>query len=105
MMNDCRKNIPPALRRFRRVGALSAAPRESGFLLVRIAREHTAFFRFLLESYENLAYFTALEPKTALLKLAFSPHQRLALLHTLEKMTQSVPFIVEEWPFARNSSK
>ncbi|GHU99230.1 hypothetical protein [Candidatus Desulfovibrio trichonymphae] len=32
----------------------------------------------------------ALEPKTALLKLAFSPHQHPALLHMLEKMAQSV---------------
>ena len=60
-------------------------PRESGRLLIRLAREHTAMFRFLLEAYENLAYFTVLERKTAMLKLVFSPHQRENTLRALDE--------------------
>ncbi|MDR2573452.1 MAG: DUF4911 domain-containing protein [Desulfovibrio sp.] len=88
--------------------ALSASPlpeqEESDFLLIRLAREHTALFRFLLESYENLAYFTVLERKTALLKLVFSPHQRGNVLRALEEIVLSVPLDVQEWPFCRNNS-
>ncbi|MDR2820173.1 MAG: DUF4911 domain-containing protein [Desulfovibrio sp.] len=73
-------------------------PGASAFLLVRIAPQRAACFRFLLESYENIAYFTALEPKTALLKLVFSPQQRREVRGMLAEMAQSVPFSVEEWP-------
>ncbi|MDR1660362.1 MAG: DUF4911 domain-containing protein [Desulfovibrio sp.] len=73
-------------------------PRESGCLLIRLAREHTAMFRFLLEAYENLAYFTVLERKTALLKLVFSPHQRENVLRALDEIALSVPLSVREWP-------
>ena len=79
-------------------------PEESDFLLIRLAREHTALFRFLLESYENLAYFTVLERKTALLKLVFSPHQRGNALRALEEIALSVPLDAGEWPFYRNNS-
>ncbi|MDR3358881.1 MAG: DUF4911 domain-containing protein [Desulfovibrio sp.] len=73
-------------------------PGESGSLLIRLKREHTAMFRFLLEAYENLAYFTVLERKTALLKLVFSPHQRENALRALDEIASSVPLSVREWP-------
>ena len=71
---------------------------ESDFLLLSLAREHTAIFRFLLEAYENLAYFTVLDRKTALLKLVFSPNQRAGVLAALDEIALSVPLIVREWP-------
>ena len=42
---------------------------------------------------------TVLDPKQALFKLLFSPHQREELLSLLEGMRQTVPFEVAEWPF------
>jgi hypothetical protein len=52
----------------------------------------------LLEAYENLAYFTVLERKTAMLKLVFSPHQRENTLRALEEISLSVPLSIREWP-------
>ena len=75
---DSKESSPPhnlpTLRRRRKPAPALAAPRQSGRLLVRLAPQHTALFRFLLEAYDHTAYFTVLEPKTALLKIIFSPH-------------------------------
>ena len=70
-------------------------------LLIRIAPGDTGLFRYLLEGGgEHLAILTVLDPKKALFKLLFSPHQREELLAFLESMRQAVPFEVQEWPFA-----
>ena len=78
-----------------------AAPRHSGRLLVRLAPKDVALFRFLLEAYENLAFFTALERRTALLKVMYSPQQEKAVRAALAEIGVSVPLVLEEWPFAR----
>ena len=72
----------------------------SDMLLIRIAPSDTGLFRYLLEGGDNLAMLTVLDPKKALFKLLFSPHQREELLDFLESMRQAVPFEVQEWPFA-----
>ena len=69
-------------------------------LLIRIAPADTGLFRYLLEGGDNRAKLTELDPKKALFKLLFSPHQREELLAFLESMRQAVPFEVQEWPFA-----
>lgn len=91
--------LPPALRKKRACGPPLPAPSRSGRLLVRLAPEHTALFRFLLEAYDNLAYFTVLERRAALLKLVFSPQRERALRRALAEMAHSLPFTVEDWPF------
>ncbi|MBD5539542.1 MAG: DUF4911 domain-containing protein [Desulfovibrio sp.] len=78
-----------------------AAPRQSGRLLVRLAPADVALFRFLLEAYENLAFFTVLERKTALLKVVFSPQQEDAVRAVLAEIAASVALTVEDWPLAR----
>ena len=72
-------HLPPALRKPRKPAPPLPPPARSARLLVRLAAEDTALFRFLLEGYDNTAYFTVLEPRTALLKLVFSPHREEAL--------------------------
>lgn len=67
---------------------------------MRLAAEDTALFRFLLEGYDNTA-FTVLEPRTALLKLVFSPHREEALRRALAEMAGSLEFSVEPWPLDR----
>ncbi len=57
-----------------------------------------ALFRFLLEAYDNCAYFTVLERRPALLKLVFSPPRERAARRAPAEMAQSLPFSVEEWP-------
>ena len=76
-------------------------PRHSGRLLVRLAPGDVALFRFLLEACENLALFTVLERRTALLKVLFSPQQEDAVRAALAGIAQSVPLTVEDWPFPR----
>ena len=91
---------PPALRKRRKPAPAFAAPQHSGRLLVRLAPHDTAMFRFLLEAYDHTAYFTVLEPKTALLKIVFSPHLEKETRTALAEMAQSLPFCIEEWPVA-----
>lgn len=93
--------LPPALQRRRAPLPVPPAPTHSNCLLVRIAPKDTAMFRFLLESYENIGYFTALEPKTALLKVIFSPQQERETRAALAEIGQSCKFCIEEWPFAQ----
>lgn len=91
---------PPALRKRRKPAPAFDAPQHSGRLLVRLVPKDTAMFRFLLEAYDHTAYFTVLEPKTALLKIVFSPHLEKETRTALAEMAQSLPFCVEEWPIA-----
>ncbi|MBD5558512.1 MAG: DUF4911 domain-containing protein [Desulfovibrio sp.] len=77
------------------------APRHSGRLLVRLAPGDVALFRFLLEAYENLAFFTTLERRTALLKVMYSPQQECAVRAALAEINESVPLVMEDWPFIR----
>ena len=91
-------NCPPALRERRKPPAALPPPTRSSSLLVRIAPEHTGMFRFLLEAYDHVAYFTVLENKTALLRVIFSPHRQREAREALQQMSQSLTFSVEEWP-------
>ena len=90
---------PGALARRRKPVSLPAAS-ASEMLLIRIAPSDTGLFRYLLEGGDNLAMLTVLDPKKALFKLLYSPHQREELRAFLESMRQTVPFDVQEWPFA-----
>ncbi len=89
---------PASLREKRKPAPALPPPARSASLLVRIAPERTGLFRFLLEAYEHVAYFTVLENKTALLRVIFSPHRERDAREALAQMAQSLPFTVEEWP-------
>ncbi|WP_458400692.1 DUF4911 domain-containing protein [Mailhella sp.] len=71
----------------------------SEMLLIRISPRDTGLFRYLLEGGDNLAMLTVLDPKKALFKLMYSPHQREELRAFLDSMRQAVPFEVLDWPF------
>ena len=77
----------------------AAPPRHSGRLLVRLAPGDVALFRFLLEAYDNLALFTVLERRTALLKVVFSPHAEDAVRAALAEIGENIRLTVEDWPF------
>ena len=68
-------------------------------LLIRIAPGDTGLFRYLLEGGGgHLAMLTVLDPKRALFKLLFSPHQREDLLELLAGMRRTVPFEIFDHP-------
>lgn len=92
--------LPPALRGSRRTGRPLPPPRRSRRLLLRLAPEHVALFRFLLEACDNCAYFTVLERRTALIKLVFSPQAERAARRALAEISLSLPLSLEEWPLA-----
>ncbi len=69
----------------------------SAVLLIRIAPRDVGLFRFLLEARDNLALFTVLDPRAALLKLLFSPHQLDNLRVALADLAEMLSFRVEVW--------
>ena len=97
--NDPGPGMPhPALYRMGRAGRRAGPSLPPPRLLLRLTPEHIALFRFLLEAYDNLAYFTVLERRTALLKLVFSPQRECAVRRALAEMARSLPFTAEDWP-------
>lgn len=81
----------PSLRRRRDRSAVLPPARESPALYLRLPAERTALFRFLLEAYENVAYFTVLDRREALIKVIFSPHMRAQAEAALADIARSVP--------------
>lgn len=70
----------------------------SSYLLLRMEPKNVAMFRFLLEAYGHLAYFTVLERRPVLMKLGFSPDMERQVHAALAEIAASVPFTVEPWP-------
>lgn len=66
--------LPSCLRRRRDRSRPCPPVTDSGTLYLRLPARHIALFRFLLEAWENLAYFTVLDRREALIKVIFSPH-------------------------------
>ena len=87
----------PSLRRRRDRSAVLPPARESAALYLRLPAERTALFRFLLEAYENVAYFTVLDRREALIKVVFSPHMREQAEAALADIARSVQ--LEHPPF------
>lgn len=73
-------------------------PRRSGRLLVRLEPSRVGMFRFLLEAYDHVAYFTVLNKKSALLKIVFSPHRERAARAALADIAASMPLEISAWP-------
>ena len=97
------RNFRPGGARRRKPVRLPAAG-ASQMLLIRIAPGDTGLFRYLLEGGGgHLAMLTVLDPKKALFKLLFSPHQREELFELLQGMKQTVPFKMADWPFQTQS--
>ena len=76
--------------------------RESFRLLVRLAPEDVAMFRFLLEARDNLAGFTVLDRREALLKVFGSAHQEQAIYSALREIGESLKLEILPWPGSGN---
>ena len=55
-------------------------------------------FRFLLEAYDNLAYFTVLDARETLISVVCSPHQEDAARRALEGIGEELSLRYEPWP-------
>lgn len=76
----------------------------SAFLVVRLDAKDVAMFRFLLEAYENLACFSVLEKRPALLKLMFAAESREEVIATLNEIGRTIRLDWSEWPFTVKQS-
>lgn len=84
----------------RKPGPALPPPRASLRFLVRLAPRDVAMFRFLIEAYDHLAYFTVLDAGETLLSLVCSPHQESAVRHALEEINTHLPLRYELRPTA-----
>jgi len=91
----------PRARKARKPGPALPPPRTSLRFLVRLAPRDVAMFRFLLEAYDHLAYFTVLDVRETLLSVVCSPHQEDAVRRTLEDIGERLPLRYEPWPLSR----
>jgi len=88
----------PRAKKIRKPGPALPPPRASLRLLVRLAPQDVAMFRFLLEAYDHLAYFTVLDVRETLLSVVYSPHQEDAVRLALEGIGECLPLRYESWP-------
>ena len=89
----------PRKKTARKPGPALLPPQASRRFLVRLVPQDVAMFRFLLEAYDNLAYFTVLDAGEALLSVVCSPHQEDTLRRALDDMGSHLPLRYEPWPF------
>lgn len=69
-------------------------PRRSERLYVRILSRDIAFFKFMLEARDNLAYLTVLDRGSALAELVFSPGQAREVREFLADLSGELAFTV-----------
>jgi hypothetical protein len=74
------------------------APASSLRFLARLAPRNVGMFRFLLESFDNLAYFTVLDAEEALLVIVCSPHQEAEARAALDAVGECLPLEYAPWP-------
>ena len=90
--------LPRPRKKARKPGPALPPPRASVRFLARLAPQDVAMFRFLLEGYDNLAYFTVLDATEALLSVVASPHQEDALRQALTDIGGVLSLRCEPWP-------
>ena len=93
-------HVPHPRKKKHKPGPALPPPQASLRVLVRLAPQDVAIFRFLLEAYDHLAYFTVLDAREALLSVVCSPHQEDALYRALEDIGSHLPLRCEPWPLS-----
>ncbi|MCP3176665.1 DUF4911 domain-containing protein [Desulfuromonas sp. KJ2020] len=57
----------------------------------RTPRQHIAYLRFVLESYDGLAFIRTLDSRQALVEIAYPPSRRLDAEALLSALAQELP--------------
>lgn len=73
-------------------------PKACARLLVSLPPDQAGMFRFLLEARDNLALFTALDPKKALIKLMFAPESMESVIEALTEIKNDISLEWTDWP-------
>ena len=87
-------------------GHLQRSQKPSGVWVrfIRLAERDIALFRFLLEAYDHVGYFTVLEHKTALLKFVCPSDMKACAARTLEEISLNLPLTILCPPWERDDS-
>jgi hypothetical protein len=67
-------------------------------LYVRLPRPEIAYFKFILESYENLTLLSVVDRYEAIVQLRFSPDQRREILSVLKDLEDDLELTVLDLP-------
>ena len=70
--------------------SLSSIPEQSRRIYLYIPRREIAYFKFVLESYDNLALMSVLDRFEALVCLSFSSHQEEELRELLHELASEL---------------
>ena len=81
-----------------------AAPAWSARLYERMAQEHIALFKFLLEAHGHLGIMTVVDRHAAILKLSYSPDQEREMRQFLDEARRTVPFVVIQLPMSQEAT-
>ena len=65
-------------------------PRWSGRVYLRVPRPDIAYIRFILESYDNLAFMSVLDRFEALVRLTFSPDQEAEVRELIQRLAREM---------------
>ena len=76
----------------------------SARLYARVAPEHIALFKFLLEAHGHLGIMSVADRHAAILILRYSPDQEREMREFLEEARETVPFTVIELPKNQEAS-
>ncbi len=77
-------------------GSYPEPVRWSSRMYIRISRRDIAFFKFLIESWDNLAYQSIIDKHAAVLQIRYTPCVRRELLEFLEQISGEIHFAVED---------
>ncbi len=84
--------------RHRKIGPTLEPAKHSNYLLIRIDPTQVGTFRFLLEAYGHIGYFSVINKYDALLKMVFSPHMERTCKTVLHDISKSISITILPWP-------
>ncbi len=88
-------------RKKRKIGPPLSPVTTSNYLLLQIAPDKVGMFRFLLEAYEHIAYFSVINKQKAILKIVYSPHRESAAKQMLSEIGESLEIEHLPWRFSQ----
>mgnify|MGYP006279026851 CR=1 FL=1 len=76
----------------------ASAPLWSERLYARLPRREIAYVKFILESYDNLAYMSVIDKYEAVLQIVFSPGQKNEVRNLMSALSLETGLTVLDFP-------